>query len=345
MHCDAVIPPFHAAVDQAITYLHPTEGLLGCCDFFVSSKFDLPLRQMPWLRRFFWRCGRLTICMPPPRTKHCRLHKENCPAALHFPCSLMYSGQAVLPSHTQFHGTAVSQASSSRAVGPSQRRFDGCEQRVRDSGLRHRSVFDTDSIDLGPERRQYLDHQLSRLWEVNSQGSIPYVPLLRAPYYCWIGHMPQLATVLSENKVRPPPLYLAEQGRPAMSPVPLVRSPSICHFSACSAAHRTGRKFEPLQCLNAQLKKSVALEAGVVKRGTPPRQVEAPPLFPPTFLYNSSWEDPEKDMKALRVGPGDTCLTLTSGGCNALNLCLQARPTLPGRPPQLFRPPARPRCL
>lgn len=64
-----------------------------------------------------------------------------------------------------------------------------------------RSVFDTDSIDLGPERRQYLDHQLSRLWEVNSQGSIPYVPLLRAPYYCWIGHVPQLATVLSENKV------------------------------------------------------------------------------------------------------------------------------------------------
>ena len=68
-------------------------------------------------------------------------------------------------------------------------------------GGARRSVFDTDSIDLGPERRQYLDHQLSRLWEVNSQGSIPYVPLLRAPYYCWIGHVPQLATVLSENKV------------------------------------------------------------------------------------------------------------------------------------------------
>ena len=60
-----------------------------------------------------------------------------------------------------------------------------------------------------------------------------------------------------------------------------------------------------------------------------PWQVEAPPLFPPTFLYNSSWEDPEKDMAALNVGPGDACLTLTSGGCNALNLCLQV-PALPG---------------
>lgn len=59
-----------------------------------------------------------------------------------------------------------------------------------------------DSIDLGPERRQYLDHQLSRVWECNGQGSIPYVPYLRAPYYVWIGHVPQLATVLSENKVQ-----------------------------------------------------------------------------------------------------------------------------------------------
>ena len=30
------------------------EGLLGVCDFFTSSKYDLPLRQMTWLRRFFW---------------------------------------------------------------------------------------------------------------------------------------------------------------------------------------------------------------------------------------------------------------------------------------------------
>ena len=64
-----------------------------------------------------------------------------------------------------------------------------------------RSIFDMDGIDLGPERRQYLDHQLSRVWECNGQGSIPYVPRLRAPYYVWIGHVPQLATVLSENKV------------------------------------------------------------------------------------------------------------------------------------------------
>ena len=61
-----MIPPFHAAVDQAVTYLHPTKGLLGCCDFFVSSKFDLPLRQMPWLRRFFWRSPPPTKFRPVP---------------------------------------------------------------------------------------------------------------------------------------------------------------------------------------------------------------------------------------------------------------------------------------
>ncbi len=52
-----VIPPFHAAVDRAVSYLDKNEGLLGVADFYVSSKYDLPLRQMPWMRRFFWRCG------------------------------------------------------------------------------------------------------------------------------------------------------------------------------------------------------------------------------------------------------------------------------------------------
>ena len=57
------------------------------------------------------------------------------------------------------------------------------------------------------------------------QGSIPYVPFLRAPYYVWVGHVPQLATILQENKV------------------------------------------------------------------------EAPPMFPPTFLYTQSWEDPRPDAR------------------------------------------------
>lgn len=163
----SMIPPFHAAVDRAISYLDRDEGLLGVCDFFVSSKYDLPLRQMPWMRRFFWR-----------------------------------------------------------------------------------STFDTDNIDIGPERRNYLDHQLSRVWEFNDEGSIPYVPFLRAPYYVWIGRVPQLETLLVENKV------------------------------------------------------------------------EAPALFPPTFLYTQSWEDPVADEPVLQINEDDVCLTLTSGGCNSLNLCL-----------------------
>ena len=54
--CDAVIPNFHETVDKALSYLGDN-GLLGVADFFVSSKWDLPLRQMPWARRFFWRCA------------------------------------------------------------------------------------------------------------------------------------------------------------------------------------------------------------------------------------------------------------------------------------------------
>eukprot|EP00195_Chlamydomonas_chlamydogama_P005703 CAMPEP_0202899678 /NCGR_PEP_ID=MMETSP1392-20130828/7850_1 /ASSEMBLY_ACC=CAM_ASM_000868 /TAXON_ID=225041 /ORGANISM="Chlamydomonas chlamydogama, Strain SAG 11-48b" /LENGTH=653 /DNA_ID=CAMNT_0049585927 /DNA_START=166 /DNA_END=2127 /DNA_ORIENTATION=- len=162
----SMIPPFHSVIDGALSYLHP-DGFCGVTDFFVSSKYDLPMRQMSWARRFFWR-----------------------------------------------------------------------------------SIFDIDNIDLGPERRAYLEQKLERVWEINSQGSIPYVPYLRAPYYIWIGRHRQLGHAAHENKV------------------------------------------------------------------------DRPALFPPTFLYTQSWEDPDPDMEVMDINPKDTVLTLTSGGCNALNLIL-----------------------
>lgn len=49
---------------------------------------------------------------------------------------------------------------------------------------------------------------------------------------------------------------------------------------------------------------------------------KAPPMFPPTFLYHQSWEDPAVDAPYLDIKPTDTCLTLTSGGCNTLELLI-----------------------
>ena len=52
------------------------------------------------------------------------------------------------------------------------------------------------------------------------------------------------------------------------------------------------------------------------------RRSKAPAYFPPTFLYHQSWEDPDVDHVVLDIKPTDTCLTLTSGGCNTLCLLL-----------------------
>jgi len=40
------------------------------------------------------------------------------------------------------------------------------------------------------------------------------------------------------------------------------------------------------------------------------------------LIYNTCWEDPRLDRAALRLGPGDTVLVITSAGCNALDYVL-----------------------
>jgi len=41
-----------------------------------------------------------------------------------------------------------------------------------------------------------------------------------------------------------------------------------------------------------------------------------------TLLFNACWEDPAVDHRALRIGPGDTVLAITSAGCNVLDYAL-----------------------
>ena len=44
------------------------------------------------------------------------------------------------------------------------------------------------------------------------------------------------------------------------------------------------------------------------------------------LVYTQIWEDPEADLAALRLAPGSTIVTISSGGCNALSY-LTAEPT------------------
>lgn len=45
------------------------------------------------------------------------------------------------------------------------------------------------------------------------------------------------------------------------------------------------------------------------------------------FVYNQIWEDPRVDLQALRLDDDSRVLTISSGGCNALN-CLLKNPAL-----------------
>ncbi|HET6485247.1 MAG TPA: BtaA family protein [Spirochaetia bacterium] len=46
-------------------------------------------------------------------------------------------------------------------------------------------------------------------------------------------------------------------------------------------------------------------------------------LYTRNLLYNTCWEDPAVDRKALRLGESDRLLVITSAGCNALDYALE----------------------
>ncbi len=55
------------------------------------------------------------------------------------------------------------------------------------------------------------------------------------------------------------------------------------------------------------------------------------------IVFNMSWEDPEMDRRALKVGPGDTVISISSAGCNPLNFLCQKPDqliTIDGNPAQ-----------
>lgn len=52
--------------------------------------------------------------------------------------------------------------------------FESVLSRLSQGGFDCRATFDVDNIDIGPERRAYLEQKLERVWEQNSQvGLLP----------------------------------------------------------------------------------------------------------------------------------------------------------------------------
>lgn len=45
-------------------------------------------------------------------------------------------------------------------------------------------------------------------------------------------------------------------------------------------------------------------------------------LYARSLVYNTCWEDPAVDRQALKLGPDDTVMVITSAGCNALDYAL-----------------------
>lgn len=62
-------------------------------------------------------------------------------------------------------------------------------------------------------------------------------------------------------------------------------------------------------------------------------------MFKHAIVYSNVWEDPELNRQALQVTPEDTVLSITSGGCNSLNLLVEGPKkvvSIDGNPTQTY---------
>ncbi len=67
------------------------------------------------------------------------------------------------------------------------------------------------------------------------------------------------------------------------------------------------------------------VENAVIQKAASKRQGVLQKLFAvwfDAFVYNQIWEDPRVDLQALRIDSDSNVLTISSGGCNALNYLL-----------------------
>ena len=48
-------------------------------------------------------------------------------------------------------------------------------------------------------------------------------------------------------------------------------------------------------------------------------------IYSRSMAYNTCWEDPAVDRRALQLTPDDTMLVITSAGCNVLDYALRKR--------------------
>ena len=141
-------------------------------------RYDLPLRQQSWARRFFWRSVFDTdgIDLGPERRAYLD-HQLRCgrPGVVAFRAPPLWGRRGRRGRAHVCSGCARWGVCPPPAAHPPR------------------------ALAYPPSRPHPTPH--SRVWEFNDEGSIPYVPFLRAPYYVWVGRIPRLETLLVENKV------------------------------------------------------------------------------------------------------------------------------------------------
>lgn len=174
--------------------------------------------------------------------------------------------------------------------------------------------FETDGVHLHPLRRQYLEHRFLTIKGANMTNWV-VKNAVGIPYYVWLGTRKSHESVLSGN-------WLSTANTESLS------SSTSTQADGEKNIPDAVEKFEKAAEVSIE-KSEKNIEKLTVNhihgQGLQWRQPFDYASLPEmaTYIYAFTWEDPTVDLKVLDVNSSDNILCLTSGGCNALEYCLE----------------------
>lgn len=186
-----------------------------------------------------------------------------------------------------------------------------------------RSWFEFDHVDLNPARRDYLEHKFEVIKSVSARNQFVLPFAVSIPYYIYLGSKSEkLKQKSSTSSIDSSCSDVKQTDSPAALP-PTPAATPILQLQKYS--FRDEMPGIDMPAPHVSMSRPSGPEWTTHRRPYDPTNPDQAQFS--DFIYSFVWEDPEEDVRRMKITSNDEMLVITSAGDNALDYLVNAGPT------------------